>query len=84
MDLLNPLVSIEWNDYTTLPTGMQHAHAGDKVYIGGGMTTDPEMEPFWHRGQHAGTYSLPLIQSWYSLAERYIVQVGKLKLQVSS
>ena len=48
MDLLNPLLSIEWDDdYTTLPTGMQHAHAvlvGDKVYIGGGMTTDPEME----------------------------------------
>ena len=47
MNLENPLVSLEWSDYTTLPIGMQHVQAvvvGDKVYVGGGMTTDPKAD----------------------------------------
>ena len=43
VNLENPLAYLEWEDYTTLPVGMQHAQAvvvGNKVYMGGGMTTD--------------------------------------------
>ena len=43
VNLENPLVYLDWEDYATLPVGMQHAQAvvvGNKVYMGGGMTTD--------------------------------------------
>ena len=43
VNLENPLVYLEWEHYTTLPVGMQHAQGvivGNKVYVGGGMTTD--------------------------------------------
>ena len=42
VDLLNPLVSLEWSEHGTLPVEMQHAQAvliGSKLYIGGGITT---------------------------------------------
>ena len=45
-NLENPLVYLEWEEnYATLPVGMQHAQAvvvGNKVYVGGGMTTGSE------------------------------------------
>ena len=45
VNLENPLVYLDWEDYATLPVGMQHAQAvvvGNKVYVGGGMTTGSE------------------------------------------
>ena len=77
IDLCNPLVSLKWQKVdSVLPDGIQHAQAAvldDKVYIGGGITTNPENETkifvFNHKTEvEMRTLKTPETTRWSALA----------------
>ena len=75
VDLRNPLVSLEWKKIeNVLPSGMQHAQAvvlGDEVYIGGGMTMNPENDTkiyvFNHKTETVRKLETPGPTCWSAL-----------------